>query len=116
MIYIEQGTSNTFVLTLTENSTISNPYWLFEFENEFNTSTEPIYWVGTDTSTYTERYNLFTLVEGDDVNFVKGQYTYSVYESENPITIDGHTTSTGLRRVEEGRMVVWGTQLNTIYD
>jgi hypothetical protein len=118
MIYIEQSSYNTFVLTLTENATISNPVWLFEFQNEYDTNATPVYWVGTDYSTYPERYNLFYITEGlgGDVQFIKGQYTYSVFESTDPITIDEHTTSSGLRRVEEGRMVVWGEQLNTIYD
>ena len=118
MIYIEQDTSNTFVLTLTENATISNPVWLFEFQNEYDVNSTPVYWVGIDYSTYPDRYNLFTISEGtgQDVKLIKGQYSYSVYESADPIIIDEFTTSSGLRRVEEGRMVVWGTQLNTIYD
>ena len=64
MIYLDKGELNTFALTLTENSTIQSPTWLFEFENEFNTALQPIYWVGIDTSPYVNRYNLFTLEEG----------------------------------------------------
>jgi hypothetical protein len=116
MIYIEQGETNKIVLTLTENATIVNPYWLFEFENEYNTDSQPIYWTMSDESAYPERYNLFELIEGVEVNLIKGQYFYKVYESADPIIIDPNTTPDGLNLVEEGRMVVWGQQLNTIYD
>lgn len=118
MIYLEKDSVNTFVLTLTETSTISNPYYLFLFQNEFNKDSQGFQWMGTDTSDYIERYNLFELKEGVDATFIIGQYTYTVYESEDPIVIvdqavDYYST---LSVVEEGRMVVAGVVINTIYD
>ena len=118
MIYIEKDSVNNFVLTLSETSTISNPYYLFLFQNEFNKDSQGFQWIGTDTSTYKERYNLFQLEEGVDATFIIGQYTYTVYESEDPIVIvdqaiDYYST---LSVVEEGRMVVAGVVTNTIYD
>ena len=118
MIYIEKDSVNTFVLTLTETSTITNPYYLFLFQNEFNKDSQGFQWMGTDTSAYIERYNLFELTEGVDATFVIGQFTYTVYESEDPIVIvdqaiDYYST---LSVVEEGRMVVAGVVTNTIYD
>jgi hypothetical protein len=111
MIYLEKDTVNTFVLTLTEVTTISNPYYLFEFEDEFDTTANPIYWEGVDTSSWPSRYNLFTIDEPADVELVKGQYKYKVYES--PVsTLD----PTGLNMIEEGRMVVAGITVNSIYD
>ena len=110
MIYIEKAQTNEFVLTLTESVTISNPYFLFKFVWELDEELTPIYWVGTDTSSYTYRYNLFTLEEGVDATFKIGQYRYEVYESAiSP------TDETGLTKIEEGRMVVNGTG-TTIYD
>lgn len=111
MIYLEKDTVNTFVLTLTEVTTISNPLYLFEFEDEFDTSTDPIYWIGVDTSAWPSRYNLFTFEEPVDIELVKGQYKYKVYETHTP-TLD----PTGLKMIEEGRMVVAGIQTNSIYD
>jgi len=113
MIYIEKDKRNRIVLTLTEDTTISNPYYLFVFQNEFNKESAPFYWVGTDTSEYKERYNFFTFIEGigNDGVLIKGQYTYSVYESEVP-----PETEEGLRLVEEGRLVVAGEDINSIYD
>jgi hypothetical protein len=111
MIYLEKGQVNSFVLTLTEVTTIPNPYYLFEFEDEFNTTSSPIYWEGTDTSSWTSRYNLFTIDEPTDIDFVKGQYRYKVYQSSTP-TLD----PTGLTMIEEGRLVVAGVVINSIYD
>ena len=122
MIYLEKGEINTFVLTLSESATITTPFWLFVFENEFNTESQPIYWAGVDTSPYTYRYNLFTLIEGNPqivqsaISLIIGQYTYKVYESSDPIRIDENTNANGLNLIEEGRMVVNGNAPSSIYD
>jgi hypothetical protein len=111
MIYLEKDSTNSFVLTLTEVTTLSNAYYLFEFQDEFNTTSSPIYWEGTDTSVYPSRFNLFTIIEPADIDFIKGQYRYKVYESSAP-TLD----PTGLNMIEEGRLVVAGAIINSIYD
>jgi hypothetical protein len=116
MIYIDKGEINTFALTLSEVTTLVNPYYLFVFEGEYNTAVEPIYWVGTDTSNWPVRYNLFTLEEGTDVTLIKGQYKYSVFESDTPIIVDENTNTTDLNLIEEGRMVVAGVAVSSIYD
>jgi hypothetical protein len=116
MIYIDKGEINTFALTLSEVTTLVNPYYLFVFEGEYNTAVEPIYWVGTDTSNWPVRYNLFTLEEGVDVTLIKGQYKYSVYESDTPIIVDENTNTDELNLIEEGRMVVAGVAVSSIYD
>lgn len=116
MIYIDKGEINTFALTLSEVTTLVNPYYLFVFEGEYNTAVEPIFWVGTDTSNWPVRYNLFTLEEGVDVTLIKGQYKYSVFESDTPIIVDENTNTTDLNLIEEGRMVVAGVAVSSIYD
>jgi len=116
MIYIDKGEINTFALTLSEVTTLVNPYYLFVFEGEYNTAVEPIYWVGTDTSNWPVRYNLFTLEEGVDVTLIKGQYKYSVFESDTPIIVDENTNTDELNLIEEGRMVVAGVAVSSIYD
>lgn len=113
MIYINKGTTNDFVLTLTESATISDPVFLFKFQWEMDVNdVTPIYWIGTDTSAYPYRYNKFELVEGTDATFRIGQYVYEVYEAPTGST---PTDETGLNQLEEGRMVVNGTG-STIYD
>ena len=116
MIYIEKGQVNTFALTLTEVTTLVDPFYLFVFEEEFNTEINPIYWEGVDTSNYPYRYNLFTLDEDNDIELTKGQYTYSVYESSAPIIIVPNMNLNNYNLIEEGRMVVSGVPTSSIYD
>ena len=114
MIYIEKGQVNTFALTLTEVTTLVDPFYLFVFEDEFNTAIDPILWEGVDTSDYPYRYNLFTMEEGVDLELLKGQYRYLVFES--PIPVDINTNTDNLNLIEEGRMVVSGVPTSSIYD
>ncbi len=116
MIYIEKGQVNTFALTLSEVTTLVDPFYLFVFEDEFNTAIDPVLWVGVDSSSYPYRYNLFTLEEGVDVDLIKGQYTYKVYESSTPIVIDENTNLNDYNLIEEGRLVVSGVPVSSIYD
>jgi hypothetical protein len=113
MIYIDKGEVNSIVLTLTEVSTLSNPYYLFVFENEMDTTDAPILFTTADISNWKERFNLFLLDEPVDVILVKGQYRYQVYESTIPPTSILDTTGIV---IEEGRMVVSGAIQNSIYD
>jgi hypothetical protein len=113
VIYINKDELNSIVLTLTEVSTLSNPYYLFVFQNEMNPESTPILFTTPDISAYPERFNQFELDEPVDVDLIKGQYSYSVYESLiPPITIQDTTGDV----IEEGRMVVSGTIVNSIYD
>lgn len=113
MIYINKDELNSIVLTLTEVSTLSNPYYLFVFQNEMNPESTPILFTTPDISAYPERFNQFELDEPVDVDLMKGQYSYSVYESLiPPITIQDTTGDV----IEEGRMVVSGAIVNSIYD
>jgi hypothetical protein len=59
---------------------------------------------------------LFTLEEGVDLDFIKGQYTYNVFESPTPIIVDPNTNTNGLNLIEEGRLVVAGVSTSNIYD
>lgn len=113
MIYIKRNTINKFPLTLTESSTLVDPFYLFEFTNEFNATAKSIYFIADDESLSPNRYNLFTLEESDGgsvtggdsiaLKLLSGQYEYRVYESTTR-TLDKALT-TGVV-VEVGRMVV----------
>jgi len=113
MIYINKGEVNSIVLTLNEVSSLSSPYYLFVFQNEMNPTSDPILFTTTDESPYPERFNLFYLDEPVDVTLMKGQYSYSVYESTTPPTEIDDTTGIV---IEEGRMVVSGASTSSIYD
>jgi hypothetical protein len=113
MIYINKGEVNSIVLTLSEVSTLPSPYYLFVFQNEMNPTSDPILFTNTDESPYPERFNLFYLDEPIDTELMKGQYSYSVYESTIPPTEISDTTGVV---IEEGRMVVSGASVSSIYD
>lgn len=104
MIALTQNIANNFVLTLTEKVTLSSPKFLFKFRNILENKS--YYVIIADTSTYTRRYNEFSLTEGtaDALNGkvvlgVAGQYEYFVYEQTSTTNLDP-TLSTGL--VEQG--------------
>lgn len=111
MIYLDKNQENKICLTISESVSISNPYYLFVFQNEFNKASDAVYWVAEDISEHTNRYNLFLMDEATSESFTIGQYTYTIYESET-LPID----ETGLNAVEEGRMVVAGVVTNSIYE
>jgi hypothetical protein len=102
MIYIEKNILTNIALTLTESSQLATPYYLFHFVNEIN-DTE-FFETFTDISGYPERFNLFEM----QLDYVAGQYTYTVYESDtpNPTTI---ADTTG-RIIETGIMIVHSTE------
>jgi hypothetical protein len=82
-----KNSTNNVVVTLTENSTVTNPIYLFMFTNQ--TSNVPYYFIGTDTSAYKTRYNKFSIVEKASANTLngevtlglKGYYNYKVYQT-----------------------------------
>ena len=106
MIKLTKGTTTSNIaLTLTEKVTLSPVYFLFEFKND--TSNTKYYVISADTSTETERYNLFSITEGvdDQVNGSvilgdSGFYTYTVYEQSSSSNLD----PSGLSIVETGKM------------
>ena len=105
MIQIVQGVENTFDLTLTEKSTLTNPFYLFVFNNDLTKeSTKKII---ADTSSYARRYNRFIITEGDDITFnPTGYWHYEVYEQESSTNTD---ESLSTKLVERGKCNVTGT-------
>ena len=112
MIKLEKNTTNTNIaLTLTEKVTLSSPVFLFEFTNDMSLSTS-YYFIAADTSTETQRYNLFTIIEGgnDPQNGnitlgLEGFYKYNIYEQ---VTGSTNLDPTGLTLVESGKMRLGG--------
>lgn len=102
MIIYTKGTQSETILTLTESTTIVNPYYLFVFTN---VSTKVIITkiVNSldDTSEFPERANIYNF---DTITLFStaqaGQYSYDVYEQESSTNVD----PTGLNLVECGKM------------
>jgi hypothetical protein len=109
MINLSYG-ANIVVLTLTENTTISDPNYLFEFVNE--TTNEKIYFIAQDTSLYTDRYNKFLITlsteQAEDLLYgvihlsLTGYYTYNVYQQSSSTNLNPDD-SEGL--VETGKVL-----------
>jgi hypothetical protein len=102
MLLYTIGQAKDTCVTLTESTTLTNPYYLFVFTN---VATKVVYKVivnsASDLSPYPERYNLYSI----DVSTLfataqAGQYSYEVYEQASST----NTNITGLNLVECGKM------------
>jgi len=110
VIVLTKGTTNNFVCTLYELTTIQqNAGYLFEFESD--QTKEKYYTVLTDISTNISRYNEFNLIENKVQDPVNGQillgsagyYNYKVYEQLSSTNLDP-TNIAVVGVVEEGKM------------
>jgi hypothetical protein len=110
-IYINKNSGNTCYFTLTENSTLSNPYYLFNFVSL--DSNQSIFFTGTDLSSNLSRYNKFTITEtSGSTNFTAatislsvGEWNYYAYEmtGQTNLHLSGTTSL-----VEQGLVFVSG--------
>ena len=103
LLYTINSQSDTLV-TLTESTTLTSPYYLFVFTN---VSTKVQYKINvnstSDSSDYPDRINIFsfdivTLFEDAQA----GQFSYEVYEQESSTNLD----PSGLNLVECGKMLL----------
>jgi len=110
MIQLTKGQTQNIILTLTEKQTLTNPNYLFVFENRStNTEIKFVKLNNTDTSAYKDRFNQFSIVVNSYFNTaLNGQYTYSVYEQASP----SNTNPTGLNLLETGIMELSGTGIS----
>jgi hypothetical protein len=103
MINLTKSESNTVILTLTENETLTSPNYLFRFTNR--TTGTDVTFVKTnasDTSAYKYRFNQFTVVTSSYFsNEPSGEWLYYVYEQASATNRD-YTKATGL--LEQGLM------------
>ena len=91
-------------VTVTENVTILNPIYLFEFIN--CTTLESVSFISVDTSAFPSRYNEFEVTLNEiqvPLNAVvwldKGQFYYNIYEQLNTTNL---TPSLALGLLESG--------------
>jgi mannitol-1-phosphate/altronate dehydrogenase len=86
MISITRGQANTFDVTLTEKTLLSAPVYLFRFTNEATNTQNTC--IATDSSSFTRRYNRFTITESTSENRTNatltlaygGFWRYEIYE------------------------------------
>lgn len=112
MIVLNKNQANTVILTLTEKVTITSPYFLFRFISIADLSEKLC--LAADTSSYTDRYNKFTITDSTTedaangtLNFLpQGQWKYEAYEQASSSNL--LLANTGAM-VEQGLVDVVGT-------
>lgn len=82
MLIIKTDQPNTLVVTVSQNSELTNPEYLFSFTHIF--SKQRVTFIPLDISTHKVRYDEFYFVEGTGVGEIdfpyQGLYTYAIYE------------------------------------
>jgi hypothetical protein len=101
MLQINKAESKNWYLTLTEKTTISNPYYLFSLKHRL-TAVEYNF-ILTDTSSYKERYNEFAITEGATVTLDAGEYLYRIYAQTSSVNTNPELAN---ELVEEGLVKV----------
>jgi len=101
MLQINKAESKNWYLTLTEKTTISNPYYLFSLKHRL-TAVEYNFLL-TDTSSYKERYNKFAITEGATVTLDAGEYLYRIYAQTSSVNTNPELAN---ELVEEGLVKV----------
>jgi hypothetical protein len=102
MVILTQNTTSNASFTLGETTTISNPTYLFEFENVF--TKDKFYIIPTEVVS-NERYNEFSFdltEEGVELEPV-GWFRYNVYQQTSTTNLDPEL-SQGI--VESGKMLL----------
>lgn len=118
MLIVNKGANNTLIVTLTEKSDVTYPYYLFQFTSDVTQSSK--YFICQDLSTQQQRYNEFLVTEsatevltsGTVELLPTGQYTYRVfgqYSSTNLSPANSDSTE-----LECGRAKVIGTSIEYI--
>jgi hypothetical protein len=82
MLIIKTKQRNSLVVTVSQNSTIPNPEWLFSFTHIF--SKQQVRFIPTDISVARSRYDEFEFIEGSGVGEIafpyEGQYNYAIFQ------------------------------------
>lgn len=111
IVFTKASAIESFVVTLNEKKTLTDPYYLFVFEHvttkeKINTIINSV----DDLSNYPDRFNEFNIATSTlFATSTVGQWNYFIYEQLSPSNL----ITTGLNLVEMGKMVLLET--NTIF-
>ena len=87
MLLLKQSESNKIALSLSQLVTIANPNFLFSFFHQQKREYFNFYLTAQSSS---NRFDLFLLSLPTDMDLPKGNFIFSIYESEdNTITTEG---------------------------
>lgn len=117
MIILTKETVNRIATTFTENAILTGTvYFLWDCKND--DTNEHVYFIATELSTSTLRYNMFDIELTEDLTPINeldsvidmraGTWKYTAYEQNSSTNLDP-TLSGGI--VEYGRILVIGTTL-----
>lgn len=112
-LLLQKETNNTNkILTLAEKTTLENPYYLFEFQN--NTTRKKYYQIFTDVSVVGEardranKFNIEVINSGSGANKIilgdVGLYNYTVYQQTSSTNLDPALVDGDPKVVERGQM------------
>jgi len=105
MILLQTATANNITVTLKEKQTLETPYFLFVFNYEADDTIQYAI-ILSDLSSYTYRYNMFTLNLPTDIDIkTAGDYEYRIFEQTSDSNIDpdlaDNLLETGKMRLKE---------------
>lgn len=114
MLIIKTNQPNTLVVTVSQNSELTNPEYLFSFTHIF--SKQQVTFIPVDISTHKNRYDEFYFVEGSGPGEVyfpyQGQYIYAIYEQ--PAGSGNLNPSLATNVVENGEAQIYPSTAMTI--
>ena len=110
MIYLSPNTTNTIVVTWTQRASSGDRYILRLTNIAKNVSTDYTLLKSANLSSYTERYDKFSLAVG---SLETGSYKYEVYDTNSTVASAVAVVETGLAYVQVVSLT-FNTYANTI--
>ena len=110
MIYLSPNTTNTIVVTWTQRASSGDRYILRLTNIAKNVSTDYTLLKSDNLSSYTERYDKFSLAVG---SIETGSYKYEVYDTNSTVSAAVAVVETGLAYVQVVSLT-FNTYANTI--
>ena len=110
MIYLSPNTTNTIVVTWTQRASSGDRYILRLTNIAKNVSTDYTLLKSDNLSSYTERYDKFSLAVG---SLETGSYKYEVYDTNSTVAAAVAVVETGLAYVQVVSLT-FNTYTNTI--
>lgn len=98
MLNFRKGEENTFIVTLSEKTSLVDPVYLFSFYHLMTKKT--VNFILGDLSDFANHYNKFTFTEGSTGKVLEeGQHNYTFYAQESTTNLDPELA---LEEVERG--------------
>lgn len=110
---LQKNQINDVVVTVTEQVTLSSPFFLFEFASD--STNLKFYCIAANTSTFTGRFDSFNITDTSspnpltgEVSLPEGEYKYTIYQQASSTNLDPANTSAALYQdyLEIGKTLV----------